>query len=46
MIEDAQFSATEPGSIDDRSVDELIEHDDIVLFEQRANCAERGGVAG
>ena len=44
--EHAEFRAAEPRGVHDAGVDQFVEHDDVILAEQRADGADGRGVAG
>jgi hypothetical protein len=41
---DAEFRAAQAGGVDDRSVNEFVEHDRVAAFHQRGDGSEGGGV--
>src|SRR6185503_4929394 len=42
--EEAQFRARKPRGVNERGMRELVEDDDVVLANQRGDCAERGAI--
>ena len=46
MGKHAEFGARQSRGVHDGRVDPLVDEDDIVLFEQRADGSQGGGVAG
>ena len=45
VFEDADRGAAQAGGVHEAGMHEFVEHDGVVLAEQRADGAERGGVA-
>src|SRR5438552_12208549 len=43
--ENAQDGATQHCSVDERSVTEFVQHDDVILRDQGRDCAERSGIS-
>ena len=46
VSEDAQLGPRKPRGIDDAGVDQLIDRDDIIAVEERADDAGGGGITG